>query len=103
MEKYRKIMATVMRKDPADRKQAIRKIAETMALSVDESVPMVAITDGAATMAALYDLCIIQGIDVAHDMLEIKERVEYLLQTMEDEALEKFPSRSRKQREGGGS
>lgn len=57
---------------------------------------MVAIMDGAATLAALYDLCIIHRIDTTHEMLEIQERVEYLIAAMQDDMREMFPSRQQK-------
>lgn len=96
MDKYRKIMATVMKQAPENRHREIRRISDTMALSVDESPPMVAIMDGAATLAALYDLCIIHRIDTTHEMLEIQERVEYLIAAMQDDMREMFPSRQQK-------
>lgn len=95
MDKYRKIMATVMRQEPQNRQKEIRRIYDTMALSVDESPPMVAIMDGAATLAALYDLCVIHNLNTTYEFLEIRERFEYLLAAMHDDMRDKFPTRRR--------
>ena len=96
MNKYKKIMRLVMEKEEGERRREVRRITETMCLSIDESPPMVALSDGAAIMAAMFDLCSIHNIDTASEFLEAKERMEYLFEIMLDEMRNRFPAQRRK-------
>lgn len=96
MNKYKKIMRLVMEKEGGERSRAVRRITETMCLSIDESPPMVALSDGAAIMAAMFDLCSIHNIDTVSEFLEAKERMEYLFEIMLDEMRSRFPTQRRK-------
>lgn len=101
MDKYRKIMSAVMGQQQQERRKEIRRISEIMCLSVDESPPMVALLDGAASLAALYDLCSIYGIDTTYEYAELKERMEYLMMIMQEELKERFPAPAQRRKVGG--
>ena len=63
-------------------------IAEVLCLSVDESPHMIAMEDGAAMLAALYTLCLDDGINTIGAYLEIRGRLDNLLDDMYDKMRE---------------
>ena len=92
MDKYRKILATVRGKQhKKDQEKQVRDIAETMCLSVDESPHMIAMEDGAAAVAAMYTLCVDDGLDTVMEYLELKDRLDGLLGDMHDKMREIYP------------
>lgn len=103
MIEHQKIVNQVIQRPPAERKKAVREIADTICLSVDESPPAAAVTHGAAALAALHDLCMVYGIDTVYDFVEVRERLHYLLSDMTDDMRAKFPSlKDREKKERGG-
>ena len=74
-----------------DQEKQARDIAETMCLSVDESPHMIAMEDGAAAIAAMYTLCVDDGINTVGEYLEIKEHLDGLLCDMYDKMREIYP------------
>lgn len=92
MDKYRKILATVRGKQhKKDQEKQVRDIAETMCLSVDESPYMIAMGDGAAAIAAMYTLCVDDGLDTVMEYLELKDRLDGLLGDMHDKMRAIYP------------
>ena len=92
MNKYKKIIDQVRAKD--DKKTQEKEadaIAEVMCLSIDDSPHMIAMEDGAATLAALYTLCMDDGINTVGAYLEIRDRLVYLLYDLYDKMREKYP------------
>lgn len=100
MDKYRKILKAVRGKQQkkGQEKQA-RDIAETMCLSVDESPHMIAMEDGAAAIAAMYTLCVDDGLDTVMAYLELREHLDGLLGDMYDKMRARYPVPA--QRESG--
>lgn len=92
MDKYRKILVAVRGKQQkkGQKKQA-RNIAETMCLSIDESPHMIAMEDGAAAIAAMYTLCVDDGLDTVMEYLELREHLDGLLGDMYDKMRERYP------------
>ena len=92
MDKYRKILKEVRGKQykKGQQKQA-RNIAETMCLSIDESPHMIAMEDGAAAVAAMYTLCVEDGLNTVMEYLELKDRLDGLLGDMHDKMREIYP------------
>lgn len=92
MDKYKKIIEQVREKGnkKAQEKEAAA-IAEVMCLSIDDSPHMIAMEDGAATLAALYTLCVDDGIDTRGGYLELRDRMVYLVYDMYDKMREKYP------------
>lgn len=92
MDKYKKIIEQVRSKGnkKAQEKEAAA-IVEVMCLSVDDSPHMIAMEDGAATLAALYTLCLDDYIDTRGSYLELRDRMVYLVYDMYDKMREKYP------------
>ena len=100
MDKYRKILKEVREKgEKKDQEKQARSIAETMCLSVDESPHMIAMEDGAAAIAAMYTLCVDDGLDTVIAYLELREHLDGLLGDMYDKMREVYPVPA--QRESG--
>ena len=100
MDKYRKILKAVRGKQQEkDQEKQARDIAETMCLSVDESPHMIAMEDGAAAIAAMYTLCVDDGLNTVAEYLELKDRLDGLLGDMHDKMRERYPVPA--QRESG--
>lgn len=96
MDKYRKIIEQVRSKgDKKSQKKEIDSIVEVMCLSVDESPYMIALEDGAAMLAALYTLCMDDGIDTRGAYLELRDRLVYLIYDLYDTMHDKYPSHTR--------
>lgn len=96
MNKYKKIIDQVQLKgDKKAKEKEVDAIAEVMCLSIDESPHMIALEDGAAILAALYTLCMDDGINTIGAYLEIKERLDYLISSMYDKMREKYPAHTR--------
>lgn len=92
MNKYKKIIEQVRSKgDEKAKEKEADAISEVLCLSVDDSPHMIALEDGAATLAALYTLCMDDGINTIGAYLEIKERMDYLISSMHDKMREKYP------------
>jgi hypothetical protein len=92
MDKYRKILEAVRGKQhKKDQEKQVRDIAETMCLSVDESPHMIAMEDGAAAVAAMYTLCVDDGLNTVAEYLELKDRLDGLLGDMHDKMREIYP------------
>ena len=92
MDKYKRILEQVRSKGnkKAQEKEAAA-IVEVMCLSVDDSPHMIAMEDGAATLAALYTLCVDDGIDTRGGYLELRDRMIYMIYDMYDKMREKYP------------
>ena len=101
MNKYKKIIEQVRGKDDkkAQEKEA-DAIVDVMCLSIDDSPHMIAMEDGAATLAALYTLCMDDGINTVGAYLEIRDRMIYLIYDMYDAMREKYPVPARAKSEG---
>lgn len=100
MDKYRKILKEVREKcEKKDQLKTAEDIAETMCLSVDESPHMIAMEDGAAAIAAMYTLCVDDGLDTVMAYLELREHLDGLLSDMYDKMREVYPVPA--QRESG--
>ena len=92
MDKYRKILQAVREKsEKEDRVKMAEVIAETMCLSVDESPHMIAMEDGAAAVAAMYTLCVDDGLDTVMEYLELKDHLDGLLGDMHDKMRAIYP------------
>lgn len=101
MDKYRKILKQVRGKQhKKDQEKQARNIAETICLSVDESPHMIAMEDGAAAVAAMYTLCVEDGLNTVAEYLELKDRLDGLLSDMYDKMREIHPVPAH--RESGG-
>ena len=76
MNKYKKIIDQVRAKgDKKAQEKEADAIAEVMCLSIDDSPHMIALEDGAATLAALYTMCMDDGINTVGAYLEIRDRM----------------------------
>ena len=92
MDKYKKIIEQVRGKsDKKAKEKEADAIAEVLCLSVDESPHMIAMEDGAAMLAALYTLCLDDGINTIGAYLEIRGRLDNLLDDMYDKMREIYP------------
>ena len=92
MDKYRKILKEVREKcEKKDQQKTAEGIAETMCLSVDESPHMIAMEDGAAAVAAMYTLCVEDGLDTVMAYQELREHLDGLLGDMYDKMREVYP------------
>lgn len=92
MEKFKKILEDVREK--GDKKAMVREaeyISETMCYAIDEAPYMLALEDGAATLAALYTLCLDDYVDTRGSYLELRDRMVYLVYDMYDKMREKYP------------
>ena len=85
MDKYRKILQAVREKsEKKDQLKTAEVIAETICLSIDESPYMIAVGDGAAAVAAMYTLCVEDGLNTVMEYLELKDRLDGLMSDMHD-------------------
>ena len=101
MNKYKKIIEQVREKgDKKAQEKEAAAIVEVMCLSIDDSPHMIAMEDGAETLAALYTLCMDDGIDTRGGYLEIRDRLVYLLYDLYDKMREKYPVPARAKSEG---
>ena len=101
MNKYKKIIDQVRAKgDKKAQEKEADAIAEVMCLSIDDSPHMIALEDGAATLAALYTMCMDDGINTGGAYLEIRDRMIYLIYDMYDAMREKYPVPARAKSEG---
>lgn len=101
MDKYKRILEQVRSKgDKKAREKETAAIAEVMCLSIDDSPHMIALEDGATTLAALYTLCMDDNIDTRGGYLEIRDRLVYLLYDLYDKMREKYPVPARTKSEG---
>ena len=92
MDNYRKILKEVREKcEKKDQLKTVEGIAETMCLSVDESPHMIAMEDGAAAVAAMYTLCVDDGLDTVMEYLELKDHLDGLLGDMHDKMRAIYP------------
>ena len=92
MDKYRKILQAVREKsEKKDQLKTAEVIAETICLSIDESPHMIAVEDGAAAIAAMYTLCVDDGLDTVMEYLELKDRLDGLLGDMHDKMRAIYP------------
>ena len=92
MDKYRKILQAVREKsEKEDRVKMAEVIAETMCLSVDESPHMIAVGDEAAAVAAMYTLCVEDGLNTVMEYLELKDRLDGLMSDMHDKMRAIYP------------
>lgn len=94
MNKYKKVIDQIREKGNGDKKAKEKEadaIAEVLCLSVDESPHMIAMEDGAAMLAALYTLCLDDGINTIGAYLEIRGRLDNLLDDMYDKMREIYP------------
>jgi len=91
VNKYKKVIDQIREKGNGDKKAKEKEadaIAEVLCLSVDESPHMIAMEDGAAMLAALYTLCPDDGINTIGAYLEIRGRLDNLLDDMYDKMRE---------------
>lgn len=101
MNKYKKIIDQVRAKgDKKAQEKEADAIVDVMCLSIDDSPHMIALEDGAATLAALYTLCMDDGINTVGAYLEIRDRLVYLLYDLYDKMREKYPVPARAKSEG---
>lgn len=101
MDKYKRILEQVRGKDDKKAKEKeADAIAEVLCLSVDESPHMIAMEDGAAMLAALYTLCMDDGIDTRGAYLELRDRLVYLIYDLYDGMREKYPVSAQATSEG---
>ena len=101
MNKYKKIIDQVRAKgDKKAQEKEADAIAEVMCLSIDDSPHMIALEDGAATLAALYTMCMDDGINTVGAYLEIRDRMIYLIYDMYDAMRETYPVPARAKSEG---
>ena len=103
MNKYYKIIDQVREKGNSDKimkEKEVDAIVEVMCLSVEESPHMIALDDGAATLAALYTLCLDDGINTIGVYLEIRKRLNSLMDNMYNRMREKYPVPTRATSEG---
>lgn len=92
MNKYKKIINQVRAKgDKKSQEKEAAAIVEVMCLSIDDSPHMIALEDGATTLAALYTLCMDDNIDTRGGYLELRDRMVYLLYDLYDTMREKCP------------
>lgn len=92
MDKYRKILQAVREKsEKKDQLKTVEVIAETICLSIDESPHMIAVEDGAAAIAAMYTLCVDDGLNTVAEYLELKDRLDGLMSDMHDKMREIYP------------
>ena len=101
MNKYKKIIEQVREKgDEKAKEKEADAIVDVMCLSIDDSPHMIALDDGAATLAALYTLCMDDGINTVGPYLEIRDRMIYLIYDMYDAMRDKYPVPARAKSEG---
>lgn len=101
MNKYKKIIEQVRGKDDKKaQEKEVDAIVDVMCLSIDDSPHMIAMEDGAATLAALYTLCMDDGINTVGPYLEIRDRMIYLIYDMYDAMRDKYPVPARAKSEG---
>lgn len=92
MNKYKKIIEQVRVKDDKKAKEKeADAIVDVMCLSIDDSPHMIALEDGAATLAALYTMCMDDGINTVGAYLEIRDRMVYLIYDLYEKMAEKYP------------
>ena len=101
MDKYKKIIEQVRGKgDKKAQEKEADAIVEVMCLSIDDSPHMIALEDGAATLAALYTLCMDDGINTVGPYLEIRDRMVYLIYDLYDKMREKYTVPAQTKSEG---
>ena len=103
MNKYYKIIDQVREKANSDKimkEKEVDSIVEVMGLSIEKSPYMIALDDGAATLAALYTLCLDDGINTIGVYLEIRKRLNSLMDNMYNRMREKYPVPTRATSEG---
>lgn len=103
MNKYYKIIDQVREKGNSDKKikeKEVDAIVEVMCLSIEKSPHMIALDDGAATLAALYTLCLDDGINTIGVYLEIRKRLNSLMDDMYNRMREIYPVPAKTESDG---
>lgn len=94
MKKYQKILNAIVEKEGKERDREIDNLMDTMHMTIDASPYITALEDGVATLTALYILCTTHNINTVNHYQEIQDRLEYLINDLFGDMLEKFPPRT---------
>lgn len=93
MNRYRKILKEVLAQEGEGRERKIEYLMPTLCGLVDDAPYFSALSNGAAALTALYTLCMTHNIDTVNQYQAIQERLEYLMNDLLGDMLEKFPPR----------
>ena len=93
MNGYRKILKEVLEKEEKDRERKIDYLMPSLCGLVDDAPYISALSNGVAALTALYILCTTHNINTVNHYQEIQERLEYLMNDLLGDMLEKFPPR----------
>ncbi|WP_191435708.1 hypothetical protein [Flavonifractor sp. An112] len=92
MNRYRKILKEVLAQEDQDRERKIEYLMPTLCGLVDDAPYFSALSNGAAALTALYILCTSHNINTVNHYQAIKERLVHLIDDLQDEMLDQFPS-----------
>ena len=92
MNRYRKILKEVLAQEDQDRERKIEYLMPRLCGLVDDAPYISALDNGVATLTALYILCTSHNINTVNHYQAIKERLVHLIDDLQDEMLDQFPS-----------
>ena len=92
MNRYQKILKEVLEQDGEERERKIEYLMPTLCGLVDDAPYFSALSNGAAALTALYILCTSHNINTVNHYQAIKERLVHLIDDLQDEMLDQFPS-----------
>ena len=92
MNGYRKILKEVLEQEDQDRERKIEYLMPRLCGLVDDAPYIFALDNGVAALTALYILCTSHNINTVNHYQAIKERLVHLIDDLQDEMLDQFPS-----------
>lgn len=92
MNRYRKILKEVLAQEDQDRERKIEYLMPRLCGLVDDAPYISALDNGVAALTALYILCTSHNINTVNHYQAIKERLVHLIDDLQDEMLDQFPS-----------
>ncbi|MBM6927485.1 hypothetical protein [Pseudoflavonifractor phocaeensis] len=92
MNRYRKILKEVLAQEDQDRERKIEYLMPRLCGLVDDAPYIFALDNGVAALTALYILCTSHNINTVNHYQAIKERLVHLIDDLQDEMLDQFPS-----------
>ena len=92
-KEHRQIVRAVLEKEEKEREQEIAGMMPRLRNLVDDSTFITRVESGTSALLALYILCTSHNINTVNHYQEIQERLEYLMNDLLGDMLEKFPPR----------
>ena len=91
-KEHRQIVRAVLEKEEKEREQEIASMMPRLRNLVDDSTFITRVESGTSALLALYILCTSHNINTVDHYQDIKTRLMRLIDHLQDNMLQKFPS-----------